>query len=453
VVFAPLVINLHSCNIAFRYFEKPTQPTKKEYMNMAMNREEVRMIPIKQIRRYTNQPRKYISPESLIGLVDSIKDKKIRQIEPIIVRPLEPPVKGISFELINGERRWRACELAGVTEISAIVRKVKDESEQYLISVISNLQQSTLTPMELAYAIERLQSMEISQREIGKLLGKSGAWVQMHYCLSKLTPKVLALTGSETPEGKRLSHVQAYLLVGLPEKTQIKLAHTISDEQLSVADARRLIAKTVRDEKIEPAHAPRLCMIETFKIFQDFSTRTDYYLEIFLSMDNKKFHRMFEGKDTGKITRLKTMAHQISDKFRDLGEALQKIEGSMISNSLDVESVKDSGDNAPQSSKDGHHVNKIESLNTTTLLKMMGISRRILYAPYRKHRQTKNVSFWHRQIDHLEILETAKKTFKAKIQVVHPDKVGGNGAEAAILNQVWEIVEKRFSLHGFNLGK
>jgi len=420
-------------------------------MKMDVSQAEFKRIPVNQIRRYANQPRKYISQEFLAELTSTTKI--VGQPTPIIVKPLDPPIDGCLYELIDGEQRWRACGKAGIVEISAMVVKVKNENEQFLLSVITNVQKSTLTPMELAYSIERLQSMEMSQREIGKLLGKSQGWVQVSHCLLTLAPETLALAGPETPEERRLSRMQAYLLVGLPEKNQISLARAISSQQLSVTDARRLVAGTVRDENIILAHknTSRLRMIEDLKIFRNFFTRTDNYLESFNSMDDKKFQRMFRG-DVNEILRLKTMARQIAEKAKTLEESLQRAGDLLVSKSTYVEPTNGSDNNSEQPEK-RNYAGQPCSWGTVKLLKKLGLPRQMLYGPERngKHRSPKHNSFWQRKINHLDILGTAKEAYRAKVKLEHPD-MGGSCAETAILNVVWETIEKRFSLHGFNLG-
>ncbi|MDO8668187.1 MAG: ParB/RepB/Spo0J family partition protein [bacterium] len=425
-------------------------------MKIDMSQAEFKRIPVEQIRRFANQPRKHIDQGFLAELTSTTKN--VGQPTPILVKLLDNPVDGCLYELIDGEQRWRACVMAGVAEIPAMVIKVKDEKEQFMLSVITNVQKSTLTPKELALSIERLQSMEMSQREIGKLFGKSQAWVHVRHSLLTLEQETLALAGSETREEKRLSQTQAYLLVGLPPKNQKELARKISEEQLSVTDSRRLIAETVRTENIKPAckNTSRLCMIEDLKIFRNFAKRTDNYLENFLSMENGKFQRMFlGGKGASEVAQLKATVHKVCEEFKELEECLQKVEDSMTSKSLEIEQVDEPGDKSTRPDENKSYNGQPHLWRTISLLKRLEIPDDMLYSPRRngKSRRASNSSFWNRSVDHLGILEMAKKAYREKILAAHPDKLNGNKDEAATLISVWKTIEKRFKLQGFTLGK
>src|SRR3974390_201014 len=113
--------------------------------------EELTKLPLDLLQRGRYQPRPDMRPETLSELADSIKAQGV--VQPIVVRPLEPPVHGESqrYEIIAGERRWRAAQMAGLTEIPAVIRAIPDEAA-IAVALIENIQRETLTPLAAARA-------------------------------------------------------------------------------------------------------------------------------------------------------------------------------------------------------------------------------------------------------------------------------------------------------------
>ena len=129
---------------------------------------ELRHIPIDLIQRGKYQPRTDMHEEALQELADSIKVQGVMQ--PIVVRPLEG---GNRFEIIAGERRWRATQIAGLDTIPAVIRIVGDESA-IAMALIENIQRENLNPIEEAMALKRLQEeYSLTQQEVAEAVGKS----------------------------------------------------------------------------------------------------------------------------------------------------------------------------------------------------------------------------------------------------------------------------------------
>jgi ParB family chromosome partitioning protein len=184
----------------------------------------------------------YIPPEAIEELGQSLKGAG-GQRDSILVKRLSSSVNGCDYELVHGEIRWRAHIFAKINTIDARVISVKDQIEQLLIPLVSQFQTNELTWLEIAYSIQKLDSWALSRQEIAERFGKkSASWTDKYLNLLKLSPKVLALAEPKTPEEKRLSLGHAGLLIGLPEDQQISFAKTISEHQLSVEEAKRLIA-------------------------------------------------------------------------------------------------------------------------------------------------------------------------------------------------------------------
>ena len=128
-------------------------------------------LPVDLVQRGRYQPRKDIEPESLQELADSIRVQGVMQ--PIVVRPISDE----RFEIIAGERRWRATQLAGLDTIPALVRDVPDEAA-IAMALIENIQRENLNPIEEAVALQRLQQeFELTQQEVAEAVGKSRSTV------------------------------------------------------------------------------------------------------------------------------------------------------------------------------------------------------------------------------------------------------------------------------------
>ena len=164
-------------------------------------------LPLDRIRPCPFQPRKDFSPETLRELADSIKEQGI--VQPLIVREREG-----HLELIAGERRWRAAQLLGLTEVPVIVREADDRAVLEL-ALIENLQRENLNPIEEAHGYAQLvEQFQLKQEEVATKVGKSRAVVANALRLLKLPPSIQA----SIREG-RLSVGHAKVILGLASET------------------------------------------------------------------------------------------------------------------------------------------------------------------------------------------------------------------------------------------
>jgi ParB family chromosome partitioning protein len=189
-------------------------------------------IPVQKIFPNPRQPRKSFDPEGIAELVSSVRSRGV--IQPILVREGNG-----GFELIAGERRWRAAKQAGILSIPAIVRKVSDQ-DSLQIALIENLQREDLNPMESAEAYERLiRDFDLTQEEISRQVGKKRSTITNVMRLLGLPAELKEYVR----EGKlTLGHAKAIL--SLPKKSQETTAgREIIRKGLSVRQAERLVQR------------------------------------------------------------------------------------------------------------------------------------------------------------------------------------------------------------------
>lgn len=187
-------------------------------------------VAIDEVVRGRYQPRREFSEESLKELAASIKAQGLMQ--PIVVRPR--PQGG--FELIAGERRWRAAQMAGLTRIDAVVKEVSDEQASAM-ALIENIQREDLNPLEEAFALARLKDeFDLTQQEVADAVGKSRVAVTNLLRLLNLAPPVRDLLSRGEIE---MGHARA--LLALEALDQERLARDVAARQLSVRQTETLV--------------------------------------------------------------------------------------------------------------------------------------------------------------------------------------------------------------------
>lgn len=189
------------------------------------------MISITDIQKNPYQPRKKFDREKLDELAQSIKENGV--IQPIIVR--QSPV--IGYEILAGERRYRASLLAGLTSIPAVVKQLSDQ-EMMVQSIIENLQRENLNPIEEARAYESLVEKGFTHAEIADKMGKSRPYISNSIRLLSLPDAIL----SEVENGK-LSQAHARSLVGLNREQQDYFFQRIIEEDISVRKLEALLTE------------------------------------------------------------------------------------------------------------------------------------------------------------------------------------------------------------------
>ena len=197
-------------------------------------------IPVAQIEPGLNQPRKHFDEEALAGLAESIRQHGI--IQPLTVRKLQSGY----YQIIAGERRWRAARIAGLTQVPAIVIEADDRKAMEL-AMIENLQREDLNPMEEAEGYQTLmQQYNMTQEETAQRVGKSRSTVANAMRLLKLCPPVRAMV-----EDGRLSSGHARAILPLSPAMQESAANAIIKDELSVRQTEQLVKKLTAPPKPE----------------------------------------------------------------------------------------------------------------------------------------------------------------------------------------------------------
>jgi ParB family chromosome partitioning protein len=202
-------------------------------------------LPLDVLQRGKYQPRTDMRPESLSELADSIKSQGL--VQPILVRPLpRASAEGSQrYEIIAGERRWRAAQMAGLAEISAVIRDVPDESA-VAMALIENIQREDLNPLEEGRALQRLiAEFGLTHQQAADAVGRSRAAVSNLLRLLELPPEVC-----ERLEKRELEMGHARALLGLPQRRQqIEVAALVAGKGLSVREAESLVRRMIQPAK------------------------------------------------------------------------------------------------------------------------------------------------------------------------------------------------------------
>jgi ParB family transcriptional regulator, chromosome partitioning protein len=201
--------------------------------------EELARVPVDLLQRGRYQPRLDMRPESLQELADSIKAQGV--VQPIVVRPLAAQKTGepIRYEIIAGERRWRAAQMAGLHDIPAVVRLVPDEAA-VAMSLIENIQRENLNPLEEARALDRLiREFDVTHQQAADAVGRSRAAVSNLLRLLELADEVKQLV-----EHRQLEMGHARALLGLTNsRQQVEVGALVAKKGLSVRETEALVKR------------------------------------------------------------------------------------------------------------------------------------------------------------------------------------------------------------------
>lgn len=200
-------------------------------------------LPLARIHPADYQPRQHFDPQALSELAHSIGEKGV--LQPLLVRP-----RGDGFEIVAGERRYRASKLAGLREVPVVIRDLADR-EALEIAIIENLQRADLSPLEEARAYQALMEQGHTQESIAQVLGKGRSTITN-------TLRLLGLSGDaqKALEDGRITAGHARALLSLPEEARSRALQKICSADLSVREAEAL-AKELLAERREPKPSKR----------------------------------------------------------------------------------------------------------------------------------------------------------------------------------------------------
>ena len=203
------------------------------------------------------QPRQAMDPEGIAELAESIRAQGV--VQPVLVRPVDGDGDSQArYEIVAGERRWRAAQHAGLEKVPAVVRSMSD-SEAALAALVENVQREDLSAIELARALRSiLQVSGGTHKEVGRSIGMSRAAVSNHLRLLELGDTAKELLAERKLE---MGHGRALLAVANPAR-QAALARLIAEKGLTVRDAERLAQAEGRPEKTPAPRDPNVVSLE-----------------------------------------------------------------------------------------------------------------------------------------------------------------------------------------------
>lgn len=219
---------------------------------IASDGDELARLPVDLLQRGKYQPRIDMRPETLQDLADSIKAQGV--VQPIVVRPLDQVAgQPLRYEIIAGERRWRAAQMAGLHEIPAVVRRVADDAA-VAMALIENIQREDLNPLEEARALDRLiKEFDMTHQSAAEAVGRSRAAVSNLLRLLELTDEVKGLVEHRQIE---MGHARALLALS-NRRQQSEVATLVAQKKLSVRETEALVRRLGSDASGQAAAPPR----------------------------------------------------------------------------------------------------------------------------------------------------------------------------------------------------
>lgn len=279
----------------------PEANIKKEFVKKEENTGDVK-IKITKIEPNREQPRKNFEEDSLLELSESIKQFGV--IQPLIVQE-----KNGLYEIIAGERRWRAAKLAGLKEVPVIIKKYS-EQEIVEISLIENIQRENLNPIEEALAYKKLLTeFNLKQDEIAERVSKSRTAVTNSMRLLKLDERVQQMVIDD-----KISTGHARALISIEDnELQYNIANRIFDEKLSVRDIEKIVKKLLSEDKDEIKE--KVSETDNTFIYKNIEDRITSIVGTKVTVNNKKNNK-------GKIE----IEYYSADELERIFELLQSIE-------------------------------------------------------------------------------------------------------------------------------
>lgn len=235
---------------------QPTPPSTGKFTasaEAAPRDQELTKLPVDLLQRGKYQPRIDMHPDTLQELADSIRAQGV--VQPIVVRPVSAAVPGqpLRYEIIAGERRWRAAQMAGLHEIPAVIRQVNDEAA-VAMALIENIQREDLNPLEEARALDRLiKEFDMTHQTAADAVGRSRAAVSNLLRLLELGEEVKSLVERGELE---MGHARALLALE-NRRQQAEVAALVAKKGLSVRETEALVRRLVERSQM-PEAPPKL---------------------------------------------------------------------------------------------------------------------------------------------------------------------------------------------------
>lgn len=279
------------------------------------------VIPTNRIRRCPTQPRTHFDAARLKNLTDSIE--MVGQKVPILVRRL-PDNATHDYELVDGERRWRACSKLGIETMKAWLTEATEPDDLFLDSVVSNFGREGHTLIETARALGRLRAKH-SVAELAKIFCCSDVWVYQHLRFLDFPPQVRRLMEPDIPEERRLVFSTANLLASIPDtELQIELALAISEKGLNTKAAKYLI-ETRCLAKGTPIHRSNFTPRRDYAVFRAFLVRGVGEFELWSAWTLERLTPLFATRPKTAVAEMIARCERIAAMSRDLAKRLRKL--------------------------------------------------------------------------------------------------------------------------------
>jgi ParB family chromosome partitioning protein len=228
---------------------KPASETAAVTGGTVVAGDTLKSIPLDLLQRGRYQPRVDMRQDTLDNLAESIRAQGV--VQPIVARPIEGGGEAQRYEIVAGERRWRAAQLAGLSEIPAVIRDVPDEAA-IAMALIENIQRENLNPLEEARALDRLiREFDLTHAEAAEAVGRSRAAVSNLLRLLDLSDKVKPLLEDRQLE---MGHARALLAIS-DAVQQFDAARQVIRKGLSVRETERLVKRMLGGGPARPAKA------------------------------------------------------------------------------------------------------------------------------------------------------------------------------------------------------
>jgi ParB/RepB/Spo0J family partition protein len=272
--------------------------------------EKTEWLKCSDIRPFIGQPRTVFNDEKLASLKESIKLIGQR----IAIHVMKLPERSSKFELIDGERRLRACTELGLPIMAVIHDHIKDRNKQFLEAVLYNEDQDGLTDLERMRAFRKIGAdYNFSIRKIAKLLNKSVEWVRQYWNLGDLDPEVQEMMSPDQPKDNHLSFSRARLLSILPRQDQVKSAKEVIEKKLTIKETSDLVKKSDFSGKIS-----------ALKEFRYFLRNTSNGSEIVLNKKRTYFDEILKPLSDKDIAGMLSEVREIINNMTAIKESLNR---------------------------------------------------------------------------------------------------------------------------------
>ncbi len=260
------------------------------------------LIPRVRIRPFKDQPRTYFDPIPLQELANSIAE--VGQLTPVLVRPIEDDPEH-DFELIAGQRRWHACEIAGVAQMRAEIKHVKTAEESYLLSAVENFARLDLSDIETARTLKKVRDQQNwSNERLARAFGRTRAWVTQRLQLLGMHPDVQAMMEPNIPEASRITFSFAIRLASIRYDLQPDIARTVVERGMKLNQATAFLKRKMEDAgETGPDHRPppRKAYSRVISILGGLSADLESFLQIVTQKDVDAMVRYRPAEDLEKL--------------------------------------------------------------------------------------------------------------------------------------------------------